>query len=897
LFDSTPVNLATDQLEILMATSHDAIIRKTIDGIITAWNPGAEQMYGYTAQEIIGQHVTLIMPDDEFPGIMERLQRGEMISRYETQRRHKDGRLLAISLIITPLKDAQGTVVGALSIAHDITGQKQALSVLKQREEYFTLLAETIPQLVWTTRPDGYIDYYNQRWYDYTGLSVEESSGWGWKQVLHPDDLQPTLSIWQHALQSGCSYEVEYRLKRAFDGSYRWHLGRSLPLRDTSGIILKWFGTCTDIDDWKRADLLVRQSAQFRLITEHARDLICMISVEGTLEYVSPSYQQALGYAPETIVHQPYLDLIHPDEHPLFLTGRDSDRSVQFRMQCADGSWRWMEGSWSDLFWQGQPYVAGVAHDITERKELDQRNEELRLSGERFKQFMNANIIGVVINDEHAILDANDAFFKLVGYSKEELEHGRINWSLITAPEYVSMSQKAVEELQVQGAFAPFEKEYVRKDGTRVSVLVGAARLQAEPPQWVTFILDLSVQKLLEHQLEAQNVALREQYLRAEKASRLKSEFLANMSHELRTPLNAIIGFADLLAAGIVVPPKEAQKEYLADILSSGRHLLQLVSDVLDLSKIQAGKMVFRPEPVELNVLISNVCEIMRPLVVRKQLQITTDMDPTVTGVMIDPARFKQVLYNYLSNAIKFTPQEGKIWVRIRAEPPDTFRLEVEDTGIGIAPEDIGRLFVEFQQLDISASKKYQGTGLGLALTKRLIEAQEGHVGVLSQPGQGSIFFAILPRVTSISQESLAESDAYLHRAAAPGAPSLLIIDDEVQDQQRLARVCTAAGYQVEVASTGVQALERCRHTAFAAITLDLILPDMDGWEVLRAIRAGGPNREVPIVVITLVEEKSVAAAFTIQGVLTKPILTEEVLHVLDQLKPTAKPEISGSSL
>lgn len=236
------------------------------------------------------------------------------------------------------------------------------------------------------------------------------------------------------------------------------------------------------------------------------------------------------------------------------------------------------------------------------------------------------------------------------------------------------------------------------------------------------------------------------QYRRVEEASRLKSAFLATMSHELRTPLNAVIGFAELLHDGKVGPVSAEQRECLGDILASARHLLQLINDVLDLSKVESGKMEFRPEPVDPPSVVAEVRAALRGVAEAKRIPVAVEIAPGLGEVTTDPAKLRQVLYNYLSNALKFTPEEGQVTVRVGPEGAEAFRLEVEDTGIGIRPEDLGRLFAEFQQLETGAARRYPGTGLGLALTRRIVEAQGGRVGVRSAPGQGSVFFAILPR-------------------------------------------------------------------------------------------------------------------------------------------------------
>ena len=236
-------------------------------------------------------------------------------------------------------------------------------------------------------------------------------------------------------------------------------------------------------------------------------------------------------------------------------------------------------------------------------------------------------------------------------------------------------------------------------------------------------------------------------------ASRAKSEFLTNMSHELRTPLNSIIGFAELLKDGEVGPVSSKQREFLGDILGGGLHLLQLINDILDLSKVESGKFEFHPEPLDLLSIIAEVRARMRTLSQTKRIRMTTSVDPEIRAVFLDPVRLKQVLYNYLSNALKFTPDGGRIAIRARPEGATNFRIEVMDTGMGISAADLERLFHEFQQLDSSAAKRHEGTGLGLALTKRLVEAQCGSVGASSVLGEGSCFFAILPRAAAAREE------------------------------------------------------------------------------------------------------------------------------------------------
>jgi len=394
-------------------------------------------------------------------------------------------------------------------------------------------------------------------------------------------------------------------------------------------------------------------------------------------------------------------------------------------------------------------------------------------------------------------------------------------------------------------------------------------------------------------QLEEKNVALLDTRRRLEqqadaltRASAYKSQFLANMSHELRTPLNAIIGFAELLHDEEVGPLQEQQKEFLGDVLRSGRHLLQLINDVLDLSKVESGKMEFRPEQVEPRKLVAEVLAILRTTAATKRVQMEPHVDASLSELVIDPGRLKQVLYNYVSNALKFTPEGGTVAIRLAPEGPLDFRMEVEDTGKGIAPADLSSLFVEFQQVQ-DGSKLHGGTGLGLALTKRLVEAQGGGVGVRSAVGKGSTFWAVLPRksrekVVAVlpQQQSLPQAQSSQLPAGA-GATSILVIEDNPADQETLVRVLASAGYSVETAATGAAALELSRTRSFDAVTLDLFLPDMTGLEVLKRIRAEGLNKDAPVVVVTVVAERGAVAGFAVQDVLPKPIESQALLGAL----------------
>jgi signal transduction histidine kinase/DNA-binding response OmpR family regulator len=375
------------------------------------------------------------------------------------------------------------------------------------------------------------------------------------------------------------------------------------------------------------------------------------------------------------------------------------------------------------------------------------------------------------------------------------------------------------------------------------------------------------------------------------RAGAYKSQFLANMSHELRTPLNAILGFTQLLHEGEVGPLNDQQREFLGNVLTSSHHLLRLINDVLDLAKVESGKLDFRPESIDLRQAIGEVGAILRTTAAEKQVRVEIAVDPTIGRVVLDPARLKQVLYNYLSNALKFTPAGGLVTVRAMPEGPEFFRIEVDDTGAGIMAEDLRRLFVEFQQLDAGAAKKHAGTGLGLALTKRIVEAQGGTVGVRSTPGTGSVFHAVLPR--RMKGELPAVSRPVVTVNA--GGPNILVVEDNATDEALIVKALTTAGYSVQTATTGAQALVKLREADFDAITLDLLLPDMSGVDLLARMRSESRTADVPVVVLTVVAEKGAVAGFRVTDVLAKPLDVEALLAALRQAG--VSPERRGAVL
>lgn len=436
----------------------------------------------------------------------------------------------------------------------------------------------------------------------------------------------------------------------------------------------------------------------------------------------------------------------------LLLTG-----SVSSQIQAVETNAR--------LFGQGLPAKPFLA-DTREMRNLDnglqqaaarlaENERETRESEERFRTlFKDAPVASHEIDGEGVIRHVNAAECTLFGYRPEEVL-GKHAWELVSRESREVVRRNILDRLAGVRPPTPYECDFECRDRSLVTVEIHENLIRDKEGAVVGMrsalldvtarrMVDMAVKKVEQYaqELRTKNEELLLALGAAREASAAKGRFLAAMSHEFRTPLNGIIGLTELIFDGVAGPVAEEQKEYLGDILASSRHLLQLVNDVLDLAKVESGKMEFHSEPVEVAPLLREVSDVLRILAERKNISISVDPG-NVDRAVTDAPRLKQVIYNYLSNAIKFTPEGGEIQVRARLEGSRAFRIEVEDTGPGIETENMSRLFADFQQLD-SASGGV-GTGLGLALTKRIVEEQGGTVGVRSALGAGSLFFAVLP--------------------------------------------------------------------------------------------------------------------------------------------------------
>lgn len=888
--------------------------------------------------------------------------------------------------------DSQGQACRILGASVDISDRKQAEAALRISQEHYHLLVETLPQLICLSEASGKTTYCNQSWIHYTGLTLEATRNVGSRELFHPDDYPSIVESWQGA-KLGNAYSLEFRLKR-WDGVYRWHLGKGVPLRAENGTLVGWLATATDIDDQKQAEQrqqLLAQAAQtfaaasldlqtvLDTITQLVSSLmgdVCVLSLRSEdgqqLCHASCHHPdpEVCAFATELLNRYPRRvdegigGRVMQTGEPLLLP---VNSQAEFRAEIKPEFQAYLERFQVcstllvPLKAQGQtigvlsltrhqPANAHTQDDLTLLQDLAERaamaiaNAQLYQQAEQARQQAERDrdrtarlqavtaalseslapnqVADVVANQTTAVLNAATVLVALVTPAGDELEiihHlGEIeditpDWrrfplSLATPlTDAVRTGQPVWEEtLEERIAHYPHLAEvYAQaKHPAWISLplvvegrAVGGMTLTfAQLPKLTledrAFMLSLAQQcgqaiaraqlYKAEQQARAQAVSEAE---RSAAANRTKDEFLAVLSHELRTPMNPILGWTKLLQRGMLDAERSAIA--LETIQRNAELQVQLIEDLLDVSRILQGKLSFTACPTDPALPLTAAIETVRLAVEAKTLQLHTHLDSDIGHVLGDATRLQQVIWNLLTNAIKFTPKGGKISVRL-ARVEAHAEIQVSDTGRGIQPDFLPYMFDTFRQADSSTTRTFGGLGLGLAITRHIVELHGGILWAESPgPGQGATFTVRLPLLLT---PVLAGQEAVLaNQPPSLKGVRLLVVDDEIDNLELARFILQQAGASVVTVSSATEALQSLSQTQPDILLVDIGMPQTDGYTLLQQVRALPAEKGGGLPAIALTSyagesyrKQALAAGF--QQHLAKPVTPENLLQAIANL-------------
>jgi PAS domain S-box-containing protein len=785
--------------------------------------------------DIIGRSHYEIFTDipQEWQQIHQKCLLGAIERREEVAYPRADGSVDWLSWSIRPWYTANGEIGGIMLFSQNITDRKKSEIANKHNEERYRSLVTATSQVIWVVPADGKVTTDNPSWREFTGQTYEEFVGWGWLEVIHPDDRLVASQTWETAVKTGNPYAVEYRLKR-YDGEYRHMLVRGVPVLEADGTIREWVGICNDIHDRKEAEVALRENnALLRSILENTPDFIVVKDCQGRHVALNSNLANFMGKSIQEIIGKDDTELLPLDiAHEIMAKDQEvitTGKTLTYEEGFFDGeiyhTFFTAKVPWQDAHGN----ILGIIATTRNISALKEAEQALR----RTLEIVDSASDSIIIRDiNDRITYWNRGAEILYGWNKEEVIGQYIHTFLQTV--FPKPLETVLSEFLEQGHWEG-ELHHTTRDGRQIIV---ASRwtlqrdAQGQPHTQLEINTDISDRKQAE-------LALAQAKEAAEAANRTKSEFLANMNHELRTPLNGILGYAQILQRDPATTPK--QQKGLGVVYQCGTHLLTLINDILDLSKLEVQKMDLYPQDFHFANFLNTTVEICRIKAEQKGIAFNYHTVNLPTAVHADDKRLRQVLLNLLGNAVKFTDFGGVTFTveALSNEQTHTalnrIRFQVEDTGIGIPKEKWQSIFLPFEQAG-KRDRNIEGTGLGLAISQQIVQLMGNSIQVHSTPGKGSCFWfeVDLPTADWLSQPASSNQKVigYLGERR-----KILVIDDRPENRAVVMGMLAPLGFKMSQADDGQAGLDLALQMRPDLIITDVMMSMMNGLEMTRRLR------------------------------------------------------------